>query len=236
MNFDLETARHSLSSASPQDILKWAASHFFGDIAVSSSFQTQSVPLLHMIAITTPELPVLFIDTGYHFPETIAFRDHLARVWNLNLVIIKGSATAADTELHAGQPLYRTNPDLCCDTRKVAPMRAAMHRYPTLISGIRRDQSAIRAEAQVVETSGEGRVRVHPLLEWTQADVDRYAKRHDLPEHPLRAIGYTSIGCSPCTRPPGTGADQRSGRWQGTGKTECGLHTTLRDLPRGKKK
>jgi phosphoadenosine phosphosulfate reductase len=235
MDLDLTTIRRSLADASPQEILTWAASSFYGDIAVSSSFQTQSVPLLHMIATTAPNLPILFIDTGYHFPETIAFRDHLARRWDLRLEILKANPILGDSAPPGGQPLYMTNPDLCCDTHKVAPLREAMRRYPVLVSGIRRDQSEVRAEAQVVEATGAERVRIHPLLDWTHADVARYAKTHNLPQHPLTVRGYTSIGCLPCTRPPAIGADLRSGRWQGTGKTECGLHTKLRDLSKGTK-
>lgn len=224
----------SLQHAPPQTILEWAAARFPGEIAVSSSFQTQGVPLLHIIATRVPDLPVLFVDTGYHFPETIAFRDHLVKQWNLNLVVLKGDPSHGSETGQGGQPLYLTDPDLCCEIRKVVPVREAMRRYRAWISGIRRDQSSVRAQAEVVEVSAEGRMRIHPMLEWTQADVDRYMAEHDLPRHPLTDRGYTSIGCAPCTCPPLRGADPRSGRWQGTGKTECGLHTHLRDLPKEK--
>jgi phosphoadenosine phosphosulfate reductase len=115
-------------------------------------------------------------------------------------------------------------------------MREAMARYRALVSGIRRDQSAVRAQAQIVEATSEGRLRIHPLLDWNHADIEQYIETHDLPRHPLSERGYTSIGCLPCTRPPSIATDLRSGRWIGTGKTECGLHTKLRDLPKGQKK
>jgi phosphoadenosine phosphosulfate reductase len=183
-----------------------------------------------MIATIVPDLPVLFVDTGYHFPETIAFRDQLVDMWNLAVVVLKNDAAFGAESMQNGQPLYLTNPDLCCEIRKVTPMRKAMHRYQAWISGIRRDQSNARAQADVIEVTTEGRTRIHPLLEWTQADVDRYMILHDLPKHPLMERGYTSIGCAPCTCPPLRGGDSRSGRWQGTGKTECGLHTHLRGV------
>jgi phosphoadenosine phosphosulfate reductase len=236
MDIATTTLSRPLEDASAQEILLWAAASFAGHIAVSSSFQTQSVPLLHMLATTAPQLPVLFLDTGYHFPETIAFRDRLVRKWSLNLEVLRAGDTSAEASPAGGPPLYVTNPDLCCDIHKVAPMRAAMGRYRALISGIRGDQSAVRAQAQIVETNREGRVRIHPLLDWTQADVERYAKAHDLPRHPLSERGYASIGCLPCTRPPVVATDLRSGRWGGTGKTECGLHTILRDLPEDPKR
>lgn len=213
------------------EILRWAWEQFpAGTLAVSSSFQTQSVPLLHLIATTVPELPVLFVDTGYHFPETLHFRDRLVSDWGLRLRVLRA---APESALETRQPLYLTNPDLCCEIRKVQPVQQAMTEYRGWISGIRRDQSATRAEARVIEAALGGLVRIHPLLAWTHADVTRYMAEHQLPAHPLRARGYTSIGCLPCTRPPIVGGDLRSGRWQGQGKTECGLHTTLRGSPKG---
>ena len=226
MNLDTQPTDAALEGASTTEVLRWAWQTFPGGIAVSSSFQTQSVPLLHMIASTVPQLPVLFLDTGYHFPETLAFRDRLARIWGLNLVVLK--AESAMDESAAGGPLYLSDPDMCCHLRKVVPMRQAIAGYRAWISGIRRDQAASRAAAGVVESLGEGRVRIHPMLHWSHSEVQHYIVANGLPEHPLGALGYTSIGCAPCTRPPDPGGDPRSGRWAGSGKTECGLHTTLR--------
>lgn len=229
MDFDLELVNASLEKAQTEEVLKWALKAFPDEIAMSSSFQSQSLPLLHIVANTLPQLPILFLDTGYHFPDTIAYRDHLTQIWDLNLVILRAEPGQDDSVHQGSRPLYLTNPDLCCSLHKVAPMRSAVARYRAWISGIRRDQAASRANARVVEVMEDRRIRIHPMLNWTQQDIQRYIEEHKLPEHPLSARGYTSIGCAPCTRPPLPGGDLRSGRWTGTGKTECGLHSTLRD-------
>lgn len=221
----------SLAGAHPSDILSWAVEHFGGRIAASSSFQTQSVPLLHMISRVTPDLPVVFLDTGFHFPETLAFRDRLVEEWGLNLRIAKPGQPHEGFILRHGPDLYRRDPDLCCYVNKVEPMRRAMQGLDAWISGVRRDQTAERSGVEVVERRDEGPVRIHPLAAWTEHDVWQYMADHDLPEHPLLAKGYLSIGCAPCTRPVLEGQDPRSGRWAGTEKTECGLHTVLRTAP-----
>ena len=219
-----------LAEISACELLRWGRDRFpDGTVAVSSSFQTQSVPLLHLVAATAPELPVLFVDTGYHFPETLRFRDQLAEEFGLNLRVLK---ITAESGVRSVEAPYRTNPDLCCEVRKVQPVQQAMREYRGWISGIRRDQSSTRAAAQVVEESDRGLVRIHPLLEWTHADIMRHIRKYNLPSHPLTARGYTSIGCLPCTRLPTVPDDPRSGRWQGHTKTECGLHTKLRGSTR----
>ena len=229
MEFDLDALNARLDQASTEAVLDWAMGAFAGDIAISSSFQTQSVPLLHMVARTVPELPVLFLDTGYHFPQTIAFRDRLVEQWNLNLVVVEAAADC-DMALPADDsPLYLTDPSRCCELYRVEPMRRAMRDYTAWISGIRRDQSAARRDARVVECTAQGFYRVHPMLGWDHGAVQDYLKTHALPEHPLTAQGYTSIGCAPCTCPPVSPDDMRSGRWSNHNKTECGLHTVLRE-------
>lgn len=225
MNLDLQVVNAALDQAPVQEVLRWAVRTFAGEIAVSSSFQTQSVPLLHIVATVVPQLPVLFLDTGLHFPETLAFRDRLVRVWKLNLVVVKAAMDCAI----GGSPLWLADPELCCQLRKVAPMRQAMAGYQGWISGIRRDQTPNRATAEVVEAAPAGRFRIHPMAHWTQATIEHYMAAHDLPEHPLSGRGYPSIGCAPCTRPPLPAGDARSGRWAGSDKTECGLHTELRE-------
>lgn len=199
---------------------------FSGAVAVSSSFQTQSLPLLHLVSELLPLLEVIFVDTGYHFPETLAFRDRVVAQFGLRLRVLRADGWGGGDD---GEPPYRTNPDLCCQVHKVEPVLSAMKDYRAWVSGIRRDQTVVRAAVQPVEQGTDGLVRIHPMLDWTQADIDAYIAAHDLPRHPLDALGYTSIGCKPCTRPPLLGGDLRSGRWQGTGKTECGLHTRLRN-------
>lgn len=208
--------------------IRLAAQSFYDLIAVSTSFQTQSLPLLHLISRHLSSAKVLFVDTGYHFPETLAFRNQVVEMLSLNLRVVRADEGATSDLNSAREPLYRTNPDLCCELNKIQPVRAAMGEYRAWISGIRRDQSAVRAQAREIEKTTEGITRIHPMLDWTQADIEAYIREHNLPRHPLDARGYTSIGCRPCTRPPLIGGDLRSGRWAGTGKTECGLHTQLR--------
>lgn len=217
------------ASWSPEELLSWAWHEYAPRIALSSSFQTQSLPLLHMVSRTTPEMPVLFIDTGFHFPETLVFRDRLTAEWGLNVRIVR---PAAD-EFRPG--LFGQDPDACCLVHKVEPLRRAMQGLLAWISGIRRDQTGDRATGEAVEKVGD-LVRVHPLLEWTSQDVWKYINAHDLPTHPLLAKGYLSIGCSPCTRPVHDGEDERAGRWAGQAKMECGLHTALRPNQRGPSK
>lgn len=227
---ELAQLNQKLERQHPREILRWAVTEFWPDVAASSSFQTQGVPLLHMIAQTTPALPIIFLDTGYHFPETLLYRDQLVARWNLNLQVVR--ATSPNKRRDGGQQvqdLYRTDPDLCCYLNKVEPMQRATAHLTAWISGIRRDQSPARANIKIVELRASGLLRIHPMATWTRKDIWQYIHDHNLPEHPLLAQGYLSIGCAPCTRPVFDGEDERAGRWNGHQKTECGLHTLLRD-------
>jgi len=218
-----------LEDKSPHEIIRWAVDAFWPDIAMSSSFQTQSLPLLHIVSQVAPELPIIFIDTGYHFPETLAFRDRLIQEWGLNVRVVKADASLLEkSRKRYGGELYRYDPDLCCYIHKVEPMRKVLQELNAWISGIRRDQTPERADIQIVERTAEGLVRVHPLAKWTRHDVWRYIHEHDLPLHPLFPKGYLSVGCAPCTRPVYDEDDERAGRWDGWEKRECGLHTILR--------
>lgn len=211
-----------------EGILERAWSDFGPRLAMSSSFQTQSVPLLYMVSRVIPELPILFLDTGYHFPETLQFRDRLVEQWGLNVRTLRPLESGASSALRRDLEPYQQDPDLCCHVRKVEPLRRAMTDYNAMISGIRRDQTRVRAEAATLETRN-GKGRVHPMLDWTESDVWNYISDHDLPVHPLYHQGYTSIGCAPCTRPVQIEGDTRSGRWAGKLKTECGLHLPAPD-------
>jgi len=176
--------------------------------------------LAHMLSEIAPNTPVIFLNTGFHFPETLAFRDELVEKYKLNLVEMQ--------PLHDPGPLYETDTDRCCDIRKVEPMQRALRDYDAWISALRRDQSPTRQALDVAELQDKenGQVlKVYPLIAWTRQQVWRYLYDHGVPHHPLLDQGYTSIGCWPCTRATRPGEDERAGRWQGTGKTECGLHT-----------
>ncbi len=225
---DLQRLNREFEHAPPHEIIAWAVETFWPDIAMSSSFQTQSLPLLHIVAQVAPQLPIIFLDTGYHFPETLAFRDHIVREWGLNLRVVRSNMPRAEFVRRYGADLYRRDPDLCCYINKVEPMRRATEGLRAWISGIRRDQSPARANIHILEQTPHGVVRVHPLANWTRRDVWRYIAQHNLPHHPLLERGYLSIGCAPCTQPVTNPEDERSGRWQGREKVECGLHTVLR--------
>lgn len=226
---DIEHLNRAFETATPQEILTWAWEMFGPQIAATSSFQSQSLPLLHMIGQCTPEMPVLFLDTGYHFPETLALRDRLTRemcirVENLTAVNESEKYRARHADLH------RTNPDLCCYIHKVEPLQQAKEGLRAWVTGIRRDQTEARRNTPIISMERDGKYRICPLATWTQRDVWRYINEHELPVHPLLQQGYMSVGCAPCTRPVNEGEDYRAGRWAGQIKTECGLHVGREDV------
>lgn len=220
----LNEANETMESWTAGDILAWAWEALGPDVAVSSSFQTQSVPLLYMVAQACPQMPVIFLDTGYHFAETLAYRDELQARFHLNIVTVRPAIEKSQLLQQYGEGLYRRDPDLCCHIHKVEPMQRAVAGLRGWISGVRRDQTANRRALRVIEPQPTGLLKIHPMLNWTKQDVWTFINQHDLPVHPLFSKGYLSIGCAPCTRPVADGEDDRAGRWAGVGKTECGLH------------
>jgi len=228
MVLDLDQINNKYEKATPSEILAWAWDQFDGRIAATSSFQSQSMPLLHLITVVTPNLPVLFLDTGFHFPETIIFRDKLIQTWGLRVESIHPEISQDGFHRQYGD-LYRTDPDLCCQINKVEPMQRCMKNYAAWVSGIRRDQTKTRSKIRIVELQPDGIYKISPLANWTQRDIWQYIHDHDLLVHPLTSQGYLSIGCAPCTRPILPGEDERAGRWAGTGKIECGLHQWISD-------
>ncbi|HEX8984692.1 MAG TPA: phosphoadenylyl-sulfate reductase [Bryobacteraceae bacterium] len=202
-----------------------------GEACITCSFQVNGVVLLDMLRQVRPDIPVLFIDTGYHFPETYAYRDRLARAWNLNLVNVTPELTVADQEKRFGI-LYNDAPDYCCEMRKVEPLARALERYDVWFTGLRRGDSATRANIPQLDRhtlpSGKTLLKVNPLAAWPAKDVWAYLRVHEIEHLPLYDQGYTSIGCQPCTRLPVDPSDPRSGRWAGQ-KLECGIHTFGRD-------
>jgi len=214
-----------LQDRSPQEILSWAWSTFGYQVVASSSFQTQSVPLLHMIGNTTPQLPVIFLDTGFHFSETLQFRDVLQQQFGLNILNVQPELNPQQLAKEHGEKLYDRNPSLCCHLNKVEPMKQAVKGLRAWITGVRADQTARRRQLNVIELQEDGLIKIHPLLNWTKKDVWEYVDEHRLPAHPLLEKGYVSVGCAPCTRPVFAGENERAGRWRNMAKTECGLHT-----------
>jgi phosphoadenosine phosphosulfate reductase len=219
----LATLNDQFAAAHPIDIIRWARDAFGASAAASSSFQTQSVPLLHMISRAAGGMRIFFLDTGFHFDETLRFKDELALRYGLNVVSLFPALGHASFRAAHGE-LHRVDADRCCHLNKVEPLERARRGCAAWISGIRRDQTPNRRQTQFVAQLPDGTIKICPLAAWTDVDVRRYAAEQQLPEHPLDALGYASIGCAPCTRPVAPGDDKRAGRWQGTDKVECGLH------------
>jgi len=204
--------RESLSGAQPA--------------CLTCSFQAECMVVLHLVLEQHPEIPVLFLDTGYHFPETYAYRDRMGAAWNLNLVNLQPRQTVAEQETQFGI-LYQSAPDRCCGLRKVEPLFAALEGYRVWFTGLRREQSPTRASLQPDDAfrlpSGKQLRKISPLALWRNREVWAYLKQHSIPVLPLYERGYTSIGCEPCTSLPASAEDLRSGRWGGH-KLECGIH------------
>ena len=195
-------------------------------VGVVSSFGAGSVVLLHMIAGVDPSLPVLFVDTGKLFAETLAYRD--AIVARLGLTDVR-TAAAGDAMIAAADPhgaLWQADKAACCALRKVAPFADLIAPFDIWISGRKRYQGGARGQIPLFEADGP-RLKVNPLAHWTSGDIEVYRAAFDLPQHPLLARGYRSIGCEPCTTPVAEGEDERAGRWRGSGKTECGIHAAF---------
>lgn len=215
------------------EVLEAAIRHdFAGRIGLVSSFGAESAVLLHMVAGIDPYVPVIFLDTQKHFPETLAYRDDLVtRLGLCNIQVV----TPRPASLKADDPkgdLHGRNPDLCCHVRKTLPMLAALRSLDCWITGRKRGQTADRADMALYETQDRW-IKVNPLMEWTREDIAAYFDTHGLPAHPLMAEGYLSIGCAPCTRAVRPGEDPRAGRWADSGKTECGIHIVDGKLVRG---
>ena len=198
-----------------------------GEVAIVSSFGAESAVLLHLVAQIDPALPVLFLETGKHFPETLAYRDLLARRLGLkDLRNLTPDPTALATKDETGLR-WSYDPDGCCEIRKVLPLARALGTFDATITGRKGFQSSTRAglpRFEIDTSDAQGRLKINPLADWSREAIAAYVTEHELPQHPLVAEGYPSIGCSPCTSQVGTGEDARAGRWRGWDKTECGIH------------
>lgn len=196
-----------------------------GRTAVVSSFGADSAILLHLVAQVDRSVPVIFLETGKHFPETLTHRDRL--IDQLGLTDVRSVAPDPDAlrRIDPNGGLHAVNPDLCCAIRKEEPLERALSGFDVWLTGRRRHQTSSRVAMPLVERDGK-RLKVNPLAGWDASDVGAYMTIHELPAHPLVARGYPSIGCAPCTSPVADGEDERAGRWRGTDKTECGIHLT----------
>jgi phosphoadenosine phosphosulfate reductase len=231
------TSRQTDYEEDPREILEWAT-YSVDRLVVATSFQSSGLVILHMLRDIKPDIPVLFLDTGFHFPETMRFAREKTDEWGLKLVMLRGKhrSPEAQAELY-GPELYRTNPNLCCTINKTEPLQEALSEFDGWISGLRRDQSperetSVKISQPQILPSGRAILKIHPLANWTRADVESYISEHGITTHPLLEKGYASIGCWPCTRAINDGEAERDGRWAGLDKTECGIHTFGQDNPR----
>jgi phosphoadenosine phosphosulfate reductase len=201
-----------------------------GDVCVTNSFQAEDMIVLHIVRQISPDVPVIFLDTGYHFAEVYEYRDRMAQTWSMNLINLLPELTVAEQEAQFGI-LNQTDPSRCCSLRKVKPLFSALDRYELWFTGLRREQAKSRAALQTVEDFALSTARtirkISPLTEWTTKDVWDYARQNDIPLLRLYDEGYSSIGCEPCTSLPVDPNDLRSGRWGGR-KQECGIHLQSR--------
>ncbi|GAA1867328.1 phosphoadenylyl-sulfate reductase [Actinomadura bangladeshensis] len=219
----VDSAAAALEGAPTLEVIRWAVATFGDRICLTSSMSDAA--LIHLVSKVKPGIDVLFVDTGYHFAETIGTRDAVEAVYPVNVVNVTPSRTVEEQEAALGPRLFGRNPDLCCHLRKVEPLGRALEGYMAWFSGIRRDETASRRDRKVVEWDRKrGMVKVNPILDWSQEDMDNYIEDNGVLVNPLHYDGYPSIGCAPCTRPVAPGEDPRSGRWAGMGKTECGIH------------
>jgi phosphoadenosine phosphosulfate reductase len=218
-----EQAAEELEDASAEDVIRWATLAFGDRICVTSSM-TDAV-IIHLASAVRPGIDVVFLDTGYHFPETIGTRDAAQAVYPINLVNVVPSRTVAEQDAELGPRLFGRNPDLCCYLRKVEPLERTLKNYDAWITGVRREETTSRRGTRVVEWDDKREmVKVNPIASWTTKQVDDYIATNGILVNPLVYDGYPSIGCRTCTLRVEPGADPRSGRWAGTGKTECGIH------------
>ncbi|MGW1114158.1 phosphoadenylyl-sulfate reductase [Streptomyces sp. A10(2020)] len=218
-----ERAGAELEEAPALEIVRWAADTFGERFCVTSSMEDAVVA--HLASRVRPGVDVLFLDTGYHFPETIGTRDAVEAVLDVNVLTLTPRQSVAEQDAEYGPKLHDRDPDLCCALRKVKPLEEGLAGYAAWATGLRRDESPTRANTPVVGWDARRRkVKVSPIARWTQDDVDAYVARYGVLTNPLLSDGYASVGCAPCTRRVAAGEDARAGRWAGTGKTECGLH------------
>jgi phosphoadenosine phosphosulfate reductase len=218
-----EQAGRELETASAQDIVRWAVDTFGDRFAIASSMEDGL--MAHLASSVAPGVQVVFLDTGYHFPETLGTRDAVAATYDVRVRTVLPLLSVKQQDAEYGAELWRTDPTACCNMRKVEPLARALAPYTAWASGIRRDEAVTRRDVRVVEWDAKRQmVKVNPIATWDQEQVDDYVAEHGVLLNPLVYDNYPSIGCAPCTRRVAPGEDPRSGRWAGLSKVECGLH------------
>jgi len=212
--------------AEPPEIIGWAARRFGDKLTMATAFGPEGCAIIHWLATVAPRTHVFNLETGYQFQETLELRDRLARRYGIEVVLERPATTVEEYERIHGGPLHRTDSNRCCADRKIAVIERVLERFDAWMSGIRRDQSSDRALSPIVGWDRKfGVVKISPLANWTKAKVWDLIVRENIPYNPLHDQGYISIGCWPCTRAITAEEDERAGRWSGTAKTECGLHS-----------
>lgn len=225
---DLRSLNERFEDARPAEIVEWALTESgLVGIALASAFQAEGTCVMHMATRVRPDVPVLFLETGFHFAETLAFKRRLTERLHLNVVELRGSYTPETQQRAFGPRLFERAPERCCDINKVRPMLEALRGREGWVTAFRRDSSPTRARAPIVDRyeleAGTWIVKVNPVATWTRRDTWAYLKKHRLPHNPLYDLGYASIGCAPCTRMRFAGEHEREGRWAGLSKWECGI-------------
>jgi len=222
----LRSISDSLESASPQEVIAWGWENYGDSLTMGTAFGPEGMVIIHMLSEVAPHVHVFNLETGYQFQETLDLRERVRERYGIDVELKRPELTVQQYEAKHGGPLYKTNPHQCCADRKLAVLERGIEGKSAWISAIRRDQSPDRAQAPIVGWDKKfSLVKINPLANWSKQDVWKMITDHDIPYNPLHDQGYTSIGCWPCTRSVLMGEDERAGRWSGTEKTECGLHS-----------
>jgi phosphoadenosine phosphosulfate reductase len=231
LQLELAEASRSLDEAAPEEIISWAVDRFYPRLTMATAFGPEGCVILAMLARIEPRVYVFNLDTGYQFKETLDLRDRIAERYGIEVDLRQPEHSVDQYEAQHGGPLYKTDPNQCCFDRKVKVLHEAVQGFHAWMSGIRRDQSADRARSPIVGWDKKFHlVKISPLANWTKQDVWKRIVEENIPYNPLHDQGFPSIGCWPCTRAVALGeTDERAGRWSGTAKTECGLHTHEQD-------
>ena len=223
---ELKAESANLETATPAQILQWAVERFGSKLTMATAFGPEGCVVLHLLADIAPQTYIFNLDTGYQFPETLELRERIAKRYGIEVDLAKPNLTVEEFETQHGGPIYKSDPDRCCFERKIVVLRKAIRGKHAWISAIRRDQSPDRATAPIVSWDDHFQlVKINPLANCTTGDIWKMIVDHEIPYNPLHDQGFTSIGCQPCTRAVLFGEDERAGRWSGTEKTECGLHS-----------
>ncbi len=224
---DLARCSTELETATPQEILQWTVKRYAPKFTMATAFGPEGMCIIHMLAEFAPETPVFNLDTGYQFAETLDLRERVKDRYGIEVEMKRPKQTVVEYETTNGGPVYSRDPNRCCYDRKISVLQEAAVGFDAWASAIRRDQTPDRAVAPIVGWDKKfGLVKISPLANWTKKEVWSLITKEDIPYNPLHDLGYTSIGCQPCTRRVGLGEDERAGRWSGFAKTECGLHNS----------